>query len=166
MNRLLALAVALLIISASLGYAYHEKRAEVDDAERGLIAVSNTALFCLTDIDALETMLENNASDEAVRERVSRYAHCAWVLSEASFSLYDITGEEKYWKLHVASANLADYFNHARNSENPRELVARNLDVLLRIDDEISGIYRPWTTGNVTKDMTDNLLNLMEGFSW
>ena len=116
-------------------------------------------------VDALETIIKNNARDGAVWSRVSQYAYCALALSEASFSLYDITGEEKYWKLHVASSNLADYFNHARNSENPRELVARNLNVLLGIDGEISGIYRSWTTGNVTEDMTANLLNLTEGLS-
>ncbi|GAB6101552.1 hypothetical protein JCM16138_07750 [Thermococcus atlanticus] len=164
--RYLALAVALLIISASLGYAYHEKRAEVDDAERGLMAISNTALFCLTDIGALETMLENNASEDVLRERVIRHAYCAEVLSEALFSLYDITGEEKYWKLHVASANLAGYFNHVRNSENPKELVAKNLNVLLKIDSEISGIHREWTAGNVTENMIWALVNLTEGLSW
>ncbi|ASA77948.1 hypothetical protein CDI07_06430 [Thermococcus sp. 5-4] len=166
MNRLLAIAVALLIISASLGYAYHEKGAEVEDAKAGLFAVSNTALYCMTDIYALKIMLENNASEELIRERVGRYTYCALMLREASASLYDITGEEKYWNLHVAATNLMDYFNHARNSEDPREVVAENLEVLMRIKDGISEIYHAWGTGNVTEDMTSNLLNLTQELSW
>ncbi|AEK73853.1 hypothetical protein GQS_09795 [Thermococcus sp. 4557] len=166
MNRLVSIIVALLVLSAFLGYAYHGKSAEVDDARVGLMAVSNTALFCLSDMGALETMLENNASEELIRERTGRYAHCAQMLAEATVSLYDINGEEKYWNLHVAATNLMDYFNHARNSEDPREVVAENLDVLLQIDREISRMYQEWGKGNVTEDMTSKLLNLTEGLSW
>ncbi|WP_232461033.1 hypothetical protein [Thermococcus radiotolerans] len=166
MNRLLAIAVVLLIISASLGYAYHEKEAEVEDAKAGLFAVSNTALYCMTDMYALKTMLENNASEELIRERTGRYAHCAQMLAEATVSLYDINGEEKYWNLHVAAATLAVYFSHATGSEDPREVAAENLDVLLSIEDEISRIYRAWGMGNVTEDMTSNLFNLTQELSW
>lgn len=166
MNRLVSIIVALLVLSAFLGYAYHGKSAEVDDARVGLMAVSNTALFCLSDMGALETMLENNASEELIRGRTGRYAHCAQMLAEATVSLYDINGEEKYWNLHVAATNLMDYFNHARNSEDPREVVAENLDVLLQIDREISRMYQEWGKGNVTEDMTSKLLNLTEGLSW
>ncbi|WP_240911690.1 hypothetical protein [Thermococcus sp. LS1] len=88
------LSLSCLYSHPPFGYTYYEKRAEVDDAKRGLIAVSNTALFCLTDIGALETMLENNTSEELVREGIGRYAFCSLTPSEASASLYDITGEE------------------------------------------------------------------------
>ncbi|CAI1493219.1 conserved exported protein of unknown function [Thermococcus nautili] len=166
MNRLVAIIVALLVLSASLGYAYHEKSAKVDDARAGLMAVSNTALFCLSDLGALETMLENNASEELVRERVGRYAFCSLMLSEASSSLYEVTGEEIYWNVHVAASNLADFFNHAKNSKDPRKPVAENLSILLQIDREVSGMYREWTRGNVTESMASQLLNLTEGLSW
>ena len=166
MNRLVSIIVALLVLSAFLGYAYHGKSAEVDDARVGLMAVSNTALFCLSDMGALETMLENNASEELIRERTGRYAHCAQMLAEATVSLYDINGEEKYWNLHVAAATLAVYFSHATGSEDPREVAAENLDVLLSIEDEISRIYRAWGMGNVTEDMTSNLFNLTQELLW
>ncbi|WP_255453726.1 hypothetical protein [Thermococcus sp. LS1] len=44
--------------------------------------------------------------------------------------------------------------------------MAGNLDVLLRIEGEISRIYQVWATGNVTENMTAQLLNLTEGLSW
>jgi len=166
MKRILAVTVALLVLSAFLGSSYREKSAEVDEAKAGLKAVSSAALFCLADMGALETMLKNNVSEELVRERVGRYAFCSLVLSKASASLYKVTGKKMYWNLHVASANLADFFSHVRNSEEPRKLVAENLDVLLQIDREISGMYREWGKGNVTEDMTSKLLSLTEGLSW
>jgi len=165
MHRLLAVILALLV-SALFGHAYHEKNREIKNAEGGLLSVSSTALFCLSDMGALKTMLESNASDELVRERVGRYAFCSLALSEASASLYDATGEKEYWDVHVAASNLAVFFNRARNSDDPRGLVARNVDVLLRVGREISRMYGAWAKGNVTEGMASDLLNLTETLSW
>ena len=63
MKRILAVTVALLVLSAFLGYSYREKSAEADEAKVGLRAVFSAALFCLTDMGALETMFKNNASE-------------------------------------------------------------------------------------------------------
>ncbi len=64
MKHIASLIIALLLVaSAVLGYLYHRKSAEAEDAKSGFLSVSNTALFCLTDMGALETMFKNNASE-------------------------------------------------------------------------------------------------------
>jgi len=94
----------------------------VKEVENDLLSVSNTALFCLSDMDSLKTMLESNVSEGLMRERIGRYTYCALVLSGASEALYKATGDEMYWNVHVAAENLSVFFNHARNSENPKRL--------------------------------------------
>ncbi|NJE53888.1 hypothetical protein [Thermococcus sp. 21S9] len=166
MRRLLAVIVVLLIVSGFLGYAYHEKNAEVGNAREGLIAVSTTTLFCLSDMGALKTMIEHNASADLLRERAGRYAYCAQVLSDASESLYELTGKETYWNLHVASSNLAVFFNHVRNSGEPKGLLLKNVDVLFAIGDAISEVYKAELRGSLGENQTGQLVNLTEGLSW
>ena len=138
----LIIITVLLIVSSSLGYAYHEKRTEVDDAKNGLISVSNTALFCLADIGALEKMLENNASDGAVWSRVSQYAYCAVTLEKAAFFLYLLNEDENYWRLHVADSNLEVYLHTAMNSQNPLEKISDNMELINKISREINRILQ------------------------
>ncbi len=167
MKRIASLIIALLlVVSCSLGYAYYQKSNEAEDAKSGLISVSNTALLCLTDVDALVTMAENNVSDSVIRERVTRYAYCAETLSEASASLYEATGEKIYWEVHVASTNLADFFNHARNIKNPRGAIEKNAGVLEELSEAVFQVYDALRKGNLTETQSKRLLNLTESLSW
>ncbi|EEB74165.1 hypothetical protein [Thermococcus sp. AM4] len=166
MRRLLAVIVALLILSAFLGYTYHRVDAEVKNAESGLLSVSITALSCMSDMDAFKTMLETNTSADLLRERAGRYAYCAQVLSEASESLYELTGKETYRDIHAAASNLAVFFNHVRNSGEPKELLLKNVDVIVSIGDAISEVYKAELRGGLRKNQTGRLLNLTKGLSW
>jgi len=161
----LIIITVLLIISASLGYAYHEKRTEVDDAKNGLISVSNTALFCLTDIGALEKMLENNASEEAVRERLGRYAYCSMVMEKAALSLYLLNGDGRYWRLHVAASNLEVYFHTAMNSQNPREKISDNMELINAISREINAILQKGGVKELSDAQAEKLFNLTQSIS-
>ncbi len=165
MNRLLALAVALLVISASLGYAYHEKMAEVDDAKNGLISVSNTALFCLEEINALGIMLENNASNDVLRERLGRYAYCSVIMEKAAFSLYLLNGDGRYWRLHVAASNLEIYFHTAMNSQNPREKISDNVERINEISREINAILQKGGVKELSDAQAEKLFNLTQSLS-
>ena len=166
MKHIASLIIALLlVVSGVLGYSYHQKSTEAEDAKSGLLSVSNTAMFCLTDMDALVTMVENNVSDSVIRERVSRYTFCALMLSEASASLYDATGEKIYWDVHVASTNLADFFNHVRNQYS-REGIERNADLFEELGEAIFQVYDALGKGNLTETQTERLLNLAKTLSW
>ena len=166
MRRLLAVVVVLLVLSASIGYGYHEKSTEVRKAKDGLLSVSTTTLFCLSDMGAFKTMVEYNASGDLLRERAGRYAYCALTLSEASESLYELTGKESYRNLHVAASNLAVFFNHLMNSEEPKELLLKNADVLVTLGEAVSNVYRAELRGGLSENQTSRLVNLTEGLSW
>ncbi|WP_297535681.1 hypothetical protein [Thermococcus sp.] len=166
MRRLLAVIVVLLVVSSLFGYAFHRRSVDVKNAESGLLSVSTTALFCLSDMGALRTMVEHNASADLLRERAGRYAYCAQVLSEASGSLYKLTGKESYRNLHLAASNLAVFFNHVRNSGEPKKSLLKNADVIAAIGDAISGIYRAELRGSLKENQTGRLVNLTEGLSW
>ena len=166
MRRLLAVIVALLILSAFLGYTYHRVDAEVKNAESGLLSVSTTALSCMSDMDAFKTMLETNASADLLRERAGRYAYCAQLLSEASESLYELTGRETYRDIHAAASNLAVFFNHVRNSGEPKKSLLRNVDTLSALGDAISEVYKAELRGSLGENQTSRLVNLTEGLSW
>ena len=165
MRRLLAVILALLVVSSLIGYSYHRKSGDVKNAESGLLSVSTTAIFCLSDMGALKTMVEHNASADLLRERAGRHAYCAQVLSEASESLYELTGNETYWNLHVASSNLAVFFNHVRNSEGPKESLLKNVDTLVAIGNVISEVYKAELRNDLRENQTSRLVNLTEGLS-
>jgi len=166
MRRLLAVILALLVVSSLIGYSYHRKSGDVKNAESGLLSVSTTAIFCLSDMGALKTMVEHNTSADLLREHAGRYAYCAQVLSEASESLYELTGKETYQDLHAAASNLAVFFNHVRNSGEPKELLLKNVDVIVPIGDAISEVYKAELRGGLRENQTGRLLNLTEGLSW
>ncbi|NJE10822.1 hypothetical protein [Thermococcus sp. MAR1] len=163
--RHLALAVALLIISASLGYAYHEKMAKADDAKNGVISVSNTALLCLEDMNALGIMLENNVSKDVLRERLSRYAYCSVMMEKAAFSLYLLNEDESYWRLHVAAGNLEVYFHTAMNSPNPDEVLSDDVKLLDEISRELGTVLENGGVGELSPARTERLFNLTQKLS-
>ncbi|CAD5244772.1 hypothetical protein [Thermococcus camini] len=155
----------LLIVSASLGYAYHEKKTEVDDAERGLMAISNTALFCLEEMNALGIMLENNVSKDVLRERVSRYAYCSVMMEKAAFSLYLLNEDERYWRLHVAASNLEVYLHTAMNSPNPDEVLSDDVKLLNEISRELGAVLENGGVGELSPARAERLFNLTQRLS-
>ena len=166
MRRLLAVIVVLLVVSSLFGYTFHRRSVDVKNAESGLLSVSTTALFCLSDMGALRTMVEHNANADLLRERAGRYAYCAQVLSEASESLYELTGRETYRDIHAAASNLAVFFNHVRNSGEPKKSLLRNVDTLSALGDAISEVYKAELRGSLGENQTSRLVNLTEGLSW
>ncbi|GAB6134728.1 hypothetical protein [Thermococcus prieurii] len=166
MKRLLAVTLVLLLVFTFFGYAYHRKSVEVKNSESGLLSVSTTALFCLSDMGAFKTMVEYNASADLLRERAGRYAYCAQVLSEASESLYELTGKESYRNLHVAASNLEIFFNHVRNSEEPKKYLLKNVDALVALGNAFSEAYKVELRGSLGENQTGRLVNLTKGLSW
>jgi len=157
--------VVLLVIAASLGYLYHQGERELESTVNGLSEISNTALFCLEDMNALEIMLENNVSNDVFRERLSRYAYCSVTLEKASFSLYLLNGDERYWKLHVAASNLEVYFHTAMNSQNPREKLSDNMELIKEISRELNAILQNGGVGGLSDAQAEKLFNLTQSLS-
>ncbi|WP_099211999.1 hypothetical protein [Thermococcus henrietii] len=166
MKRLLAVILALLLVSTFFGYAYHRKSVEVKDSESALLSISASSLFCLSDMGAFKTAIEYNASASLLKERAGRYAYCALALSEASESLYELTGDESYRNLHVAASNLAVFFSHVRNSGEPRGLLLKNVDALVALGSSFSEAYKAELKGSLSGSQTDRLVNLTKGLSW
>ncbi|WP_457742603.1 hypothetical protein [Thermococcus sp.] len=166
MRRTASLIIAvLLVIAAALGYSYHRQEKELRITVRGLYEVSNTALFCIEDMNALGIMLENNLSNDVLRERLSRYAYCSMMLEKASFSLYSINGERRYWKLHVAASNMEVYFHTAMNSQNPREKISGNVELINGISLEISAILQNGGVEGLSDVHVEKLSNLTQSLS-
>ncbi|ASJ12989.1 hypothetical protein [Thermococcus thioreducens] len=163
MGRIASLIIAvLLVVAASLGYLYHQGEREVKAAVNGLFGVSNTALFCLEDMNAIAIMLENNVSNDVLRERLGRYAYCSVTLEKAAFSLYLLDGDESYWRLHVAASNLEIYFHTAMNSPNPREKVSDNVEIINEISREINAILQNGGVKGLNDAQAEKLFNLTQ----
>ncbi|QDA32498.1 hypothetical protein FH039_09605 [Thermococcus indicus] len=166
MRRIASLILAvLLVIAAALSYSYHRQERGLKTAVNGLFEVSNTALFCLEDMDALGIMLESNVSNDVLRERLSRYDYCSMMLEKASFSLYSINRERRYWKLHVAASNMEVYFHTAMNSQNPREKLPENVELITEISREINAILQNGGVEGLSDAQAEKLFNLTQSLS-
>ena len=163
--------VLLLIVSGSLGYAYHQKSVESEKGKNGLISALTPTLHCLEEITLLKPMIEHNATrdplqSQVLHEKVRRFNYCAWVLADIAGDLYQLTKDEKYWNLHSAASNLEVFLNHV-NVHYPyaKDDLERNADLFEEIGESISEIYKSGR-GNFTNAQTERLLNLTEGLSW
>ncbi|AFL95743.1 hypothetical protein CL1_1544 [Thermococcus cleftensis] len=165
MNRLLALAVALLIISASLGYAYHQQEREFEATLNGILDVSNIAVFCLEDMNTIGIMLDGNVSNDVLRERLSRYTYCSVMMEKAAFSLYLLNEDERYWRLHVAASNLEVYLHTAMNSPNPDEVLSDDVKLLDEISRELGAVLENGGVGELSPARAERLFNLTQRLS-
>ncbi len=111
----LLVVVVLLIVAASLGYAYHRENVNVGYAKSSLIYLTNNALLCLSNVESLSTMAKYNASVDAFTNALYNalygYSICVQVLSQTSSTLYQLTGEKKYLYLNSVANNLNYYFD-------------------------------------------------------
>jgi len=159
------LVVALVVVSTSLGYAYHRKSEKVKRAKDGMISISNTDIFCLSDMDALQPMLKYNVGSDLFKARLNRYSYCAQDLADASWSLYQLTGEKRYSYLNSAAQNLNEYFTTAMNAPDPRENVEKNLGTLMKISNTLFDITREGGVQKMTQSQAEKLFNLTQALS-
>jgi len=159
------LLAALVVVSASLGYAYHRKSAEVKRAKDGLISISNMDVLCLIDMDVFQPMLKYNVDSELFKARLNRYSYCAQDLADASWSLYQLTGEKRYSYLNSAAQDLSEYFTTAMNTPDPRENVEKNLGTLMKISNTFFNITRERGVQKMTQSQAEKLFNLTQALS-
>ncbi|WP_237698676.1 hypothetical protein [Pyrococcus yayanosii] len=116
-------------------------------------------------MNALGIMLENNVSNDVFRERLSRYTYCSVTLEKASFSLYLLNEDERYWRLHVAASNLEVYFHTAMNSQNPQEKISDNVELINKISREINAILQNGGVKELSDAQAEKLFNLTQSLS-
>ena len=172
MKHIASLIIALLlVVSVALGYSYHQKSVESENAKNGLISALTPTLHCLEEITLLKPMIEHNATRDPLQsqvlyEKVRRFNYCAWVLADIAEDLYQLTKDEKYWNLHSAASNLEVFLNHVNvHYPHAKDDIEKNADLFEEIGESISEIYKSGR-GNFTKAQAERLRNLTESLSW
>jgi len=140
MKRVILLIIILLIVAYS-GYVTFEwvvEKEKIDVIKDYAIGLSDHPLLEIADAGSmLEYLMESNASDEILRERIRQYSANARTLEYSSLILYKATGDEKYRLFRTAMANLKDFFISVGNRPDCKIVLKENLDIIKRIGKEL-----------------------------
>jgi hypothetical protein len=104
-----------------------------------------------------EYLIESDATDKLLRERITRYFFHAITLSHSSSILHTLTNDEKYWLFERAMYKLNSFFIGINNEPNMKEILTTNLAALKQMDDTLEEILR---INNLTLADTEKLLEL------
>jgi adenylate kinase family enzyme len=106
-----------------------------------------------------EYLIESDATDELLRERITKYFFHASTLFYSSSMLHTLTDDEKYWLFERAMINLQSFFVGVSNDrpDDMKEILTTNLDTLKQMDDILEEILR---IDNLTLADAEKLLEL------
>ena len=140
MKRIMALIVILIAVySGYVTFEWIAEKEKIDVIEDYATSLSDLPLLEIADAGStLEYLIENNASDEILREKLHQYFTNARTLEYSSLILYEATGDKKYWSFRTAMANLKGFFMSVRNRPDPRTVLKENLDIIKDIEKELS----------------------------
>jgi len=89
-----------------------------------------------------EYLIESDATDELLREKILQYFFHARTLYYSSSILHTLTDDEKYSLFGTAMMNLKDFFIRVRDRPNRKEILTTNLDALKQMDNTLEEILR------------------------
>jgi hypothetical protein len=124
------------------------------------IDLSDIPLWELSTVGfAAESLIEPDATDELLRERITKYFSHTRTLSYSSSMLHALTNDEKYWLFATAMLNLRYFFTGIANDSpnTQREVLTTNLDALQQMDDILEEILR---INNLTLADAEEVLQL------
>jgi len=137
------LIIILLLIAAYSAYSTLEWRVEKEKIyviKDYAVSLSDYPLLEIADAGSiLEYLIENNASDLILRERIRQYYVSARTLEYSSLILYKATGDEKYRLFRTAMVNLKDFFISVSNRPDLNIVLKKNLDIIKNIGGELEG---------------------------
>ncbi len=167
MKQALAFVIVILVIySAFATYRWYESEKTINGYfVPSLKEYTRYDTLLLSEIDALETIFKNNVSDNVLRERVRYYWLGSSELERYSLLLYYMTGDEKYYTLHVASSNLESFFLTVINRPyDMRKILGRNIGTINSIAAELRKIGKNGFDKTSLAEI-ENLRNLTEKLS-
>ena len=91
-----------------------------------------------------EYLIESDATDELLNERITKYFFHATSLSHSSNILHALTDDEKYWLFGTAMHILHSFFVQLSGDrpDDMKEILTTNLDTLKQVDDTLEEILR------------------------
>jgi len=135
--------IIILLIAAYSTYATLEWRVEKEKIyviKDYAVSLSDHPLLEIADAGSiLEYLIENNASDLILRERIRQYSVSARTLEYSSLILYKATGDEKYRLFRTAMVNLKDFFISVNNRPDLNIVLKENLNIIKNIGGELEG---------------------------
>ncbi|NJE41636.1 hypothetical protein [Thermococcus sp. GR6] len=167
-NVLAFVIVALVILSLFSSYIGYETEKKTKSAISHLEMISELNLLCLSEVSSLRTMLDGNASDDVIKERVRLYESCAITLQRSAFGLYSLTGDDKYYTLGVFAANLESFFHTLyTHPDRLKESLEKNMNILNSISVVIEGfIEQARQVDELTLQDVETLENLSKRLSY
>ena len=159
MRRAILLIIILLLVAAYSGYVTFEWRAEkekINVIKDCATDLSDHPLLEIADAGSmLENLIENNASDEILRERIRQYPVSARTLKNSSLILYKATEDEKHLLFRTAMANFEDFLISVSKRHDYRIVLKENLDIMKNIGKELKKRIT-----DLTKEEVEKLLEL------
>ena len=106
-----------------------------------------------------EYLIESDATDELLREKILQYFFHAGTLFYSSSMLHALTNDEKYSLFGTAMRNLWYFFMGVGNDrpDDMKEVLTTNLDTLKQMDDMLEGVLR---IDNLTLADAEKILQL------
>ncbi len=155
---IVAILILLIAYSAFATYNWLEGERIENRTLNDAVDLSDIPLWELSAMGFdVEYLIESDATDELLGERITRYFFHAITLSHSSNILYTLTNDEKYWLFERAMYNLNRFLAGINNRPNMKEILTTNLDALKQMDDMLEEILR---ISNLTLIDAENFLQL------
>jgi hypothetical protein len=133
---ILVILIFLIAYSGFATYNWLEGERIEDRTLNCAIDLSDIPLSELSDVGFVaESLIEPDATDELLTERITQYLFHARTLTYSSSMLQALTNDEKYRLFATAMSNLQAFFIEVHNGPNSKEILTTNLDALKQIGD-------------------------------
>jgi len=133
---IVAILILLIAYSAFATYNWLEGERIDNRIMNGAIHFSDIPLWELSTMGfAAEYLIESDATDELLREKLLQYFFHARTLDYSSSMLRALTDDEKYSLFGTSMMNLQGFFGGVYDEPNGKEILTTNLDALKQMDD-------------------------------
>jgi len=157
---IVAILILFIAYSGFATYNWLEGERIENRTLNGAIDLSDIPLWELSAVGfAAESLIKPDATDELLRERITKYFFHARTLSYSSSMLHALTNDEKYRLFGTAMRNLQMFFIGVADDrpDDIKETLTTNLDALKQLDDILEEILR---INNLTLADAEELLQL------
>ncbi len=155
---IVAILILFIVYSGFATYNWLEGERIENRTLNDAIYLSDIPLWELSNVGSVaESLIKPDATDELLRERITKYFFHARTLSYSSSMLHALTNDEKYRLFGTAMRNLQYFFIGVNNRPNRKEILTTNLDTLKQMDDILEEIL---AINNLTLTDAEKFLQL------
>ncbi|KPU63472.1 hypothetical protein EP1X_03800 [Thermococcus sp. EP1] len=159
--------IALLLVSTFSTYSWWQCR---EEKKKMLVQIYNEFEVNRWELEHMgetfQHLLQNNISNDILLLYLEKYQHHVLVLDNVFEILNSHSGEEKYWKLHIAMVNLFDALNSMRdNPESLRENLQGNLGALRKFDKLFKELSHYQSPNEIPNELVENFLEVSKELS-